>query len=125
MTSSISFQTVIFDSCYSGSGTRGNDGTVRSAGLENHNIHPSLDSDIWGSENNPRGIQSAAATGLSSHVLLSACSADEVAREDGGKGRFTTALLKVFNKTSPDQLTYEQVMNRLDQIPRCVRVRLI
>ena len=65
-----------------------------------------------------------AVTGLSSHVLFSACSANEVAREDGGKGRFTSALLKVFNKTSPNQLTYEQVKDRLDQIPECVRVWL-
>jgi hypothetical protein len=64
-----------------------------------------------------------AVTGLSSHVLFSACSADEPASEGGGKGRFTTALLKVFNKTSPDQLTYEQVLDRLEHIPLCVRMR--
>ena len=122
-----SFQTVIFDCCHSGSGTRNGDETVRSAGLEGYSIHPTVDAAIWQSGTEARGITSAtgqAASGLESHIFLSACRADELAREDSstGHGRFTTALLKVFNMTSPDQLTYGQALERLEFIPGYVIV---
>jgi hypothetical protein len=57
-------------------------------------------------------------SGLESHIFLSACHADELAREDSltGHRRFMTALLKVFNMTLPDQLTYGQVLERLELV---------
>jgi hypothetical protein len=89
-----------------------------------------VDAAIRQSGTEARGIVSAtgqAASGLESHIFLSACRADESACEDdlNGHGRFTTALLKVFNMTSPDQLTYGQVLERLECIPGYVIVRTL
>ncbi|QRV78455.1 ICE-like protease (caspase) p20 domain protein [Ceratobasidium sp. AG-Ba] len=61
--------------------------------------------------------------GSRSHVLLAACGAKEVAKEPGGRGAFTTALLEVLRSVRPDALTYMGIMDRLpaipDQTPQC------
>ncbi|KAF8150569.1 caspase domain-containing protein [Crassisporium funariophilum] len=120
--------TVILDCCHSGSGTRNDDPTrlARTAQLEGYEIPLHLDEDIWLPTSLGRGTQPAkgfARTGLCSHVLLAACSAEELARENSGQGQFTAALIKLFKITPPHQLTYHQALQRIEDIvgqnPQC------
>ncbi|PBK98277.1 hypothetical protein ARMGADRAFT_1008727 [Armillaria gallica] len=129
--------TVILDSCHSGSGTRDDDDptfAVRGIDLPEtytipkdlhlHDIHPGARADSV-----PEAFKKA---GMSSHVLLSACKAEQVAREipatgesKGKRGVFTSALLGVLeqHKDKIDKLTYKDVIDKLDlpdkQDPQC------
>ena len=55
--------------------------------------------------------------GLRSHILLAACSATERAVESNEHGCFTSALLKLFSTTPPNEITYQDVLSRIDSIP--------
>ena len=131
----MSTQTVIFDCCHSGSGTRGNDetdeSTARSCELSPKDVPDGLDARIY--KENPateattetvtRGLRFAkgfAMKDMNSHILLAACSANELAREDKkaqeAHGRFTTALLELLRTVHPDQITYADVLSKIPRI---------
>ncbi|KAJ2926774.1 hypothetical protein H1R20_g10309, partial [Candolleomyces eurysporus] len=140
--------TVILDCCHSGSGTRGKEtdnSIVRGCELSPNDVPDDLDAHIWKANPEPeseptansatRGLVSArgfAVRGMKSHILLAACSANEDAREDfkaaGGeapiaRGRFTTALLELFETVHPNQITYAEVLTKIlpidGQNPQC------
>ncbi|KAF8148655.1 hypothetical protein B0H34DRAFT_736447 [Crassisporium funariophilum] len=111
--------TVVFDCCHSGSGTRKDDERgIRSVELD-LNITGNLDQNIWGHGTNRSASIPAKFThsGLRSHVLLAACSSSEFAREEKGRGNFSTALLKLLRTVGPEQLRYFDILSRLDAIP--------
>ncbi|KAF6759910.1 caspase domain-containing protein [Ephemerocybe angulata] len=124
--------TVILDCCHSGSGARGDEDettTVRGGELHPNDAPEGLDSHIVAGYKPPqptggtRGIKVAkgfANQDMNSHVLLAACSANELAKEDKKddrpRGRFTGALLELFRNTSPDQITYFEVLTRMPKI---------
>ncbi|KAJ2921480.1 hypothetical protein H1R20_g15619, partial [Candolleomyces eurysporus] len=134
--------TVILDCCHSGSGTRGeeetNKITVRGCELSPNDVPDDLDEHIC-KENLPpnataeygtRGLSSAkgfAMKDMNSHILLAACSANELAREDNhakeAHGRFTTALLELLRSVPLDQITYANFLSRMPRIdgqnPQC------
>ena len=116
-------QTVIFDCCNSGSLSRGKDGSsvsVREFKLpQGVRIPSDHDKSIWGGESSrgtyiPTGFLKS---GLSSHVLLAACSAKEFAKEENGRGRFTTALLATLSDVGADKVTYTDLIHRLPILP--------
>lgn len=51
-----------------------------------------------------------------SHVLLSACRSWQDSKEDGGRGRFTKALIEALQGAGTDQLTYDALVDRLPDI---------
>lgn len=134
----IPWQTVILDCCNAGSATRGqeDDGVaVRGGELDPNDAPDGLDADIYAA--NPdlppdasntdgsisRGLRVAkgfAAYAMRSHVLLAACSVKEMAREDKedgvARGRFTTALLRMFKNVTPDQVTYFDSLTKMPRI---------
>ncbi|KDQ52440.1 hypothetical protein JAAARDRAFT_483966 [Jaapia argillacea MUCL 33604] len=119
--------TVIFDCCHSGSGTREPDHSIRCAEIQ-YEIPANLDQHIWGTDIDTRGsatLPDFRHTGLSSHILLSACSAGEFARERRQCGRFTAALLKLLQTVGVAKLTYRDVLTLIDsdtipdQNPQC------
>ena len=107
-------QTVILDCCHSGSGTRTDDDdptfAVRGIDLpEAYTVAQDLLHDIADAR------ASAVATGfeksgLLSHVLLSACQAEQTAKEKHGRGVFTSALLSLLREKGVDKLTYKDVI---------------
>ncbi|VDB96090.1 unnamed protein product [Peniophora sp. CBMAI 1063] len=126
--------TVIFDCCHSGSGTRQKDFNPdrleRGFELEDSedDIPFSLDKDIWDDISDPdeRAIAVAAGfakSGSRSHVLLAACREIEKSHEENGRGEFTRALLDTLRSVATDKLTYQDLMQRIpdipDQIPQC------
>ncbi|KAJ2926726.1 hypothetical protein H1R20_g10359, partial [Candolleomyces eurysporus] len=133
--------TVILDCCHSGSGTRGgldDESTVRGCQLDDDAIPDHLDRDILKDsrafDSDTRGLSIAkgfAVKDMRSHILLAACSANELAREDAVKrgqdsdarGRFTAALLELLREVSPNQITYSDVLIRIPSIngqnPQC------
>jgi hypothetical protein len=128
-------QTIIFDSCHSGSGTRTSDPSrlARVSKLEN-NVPSDLDRDIWGNEledmqkqkEETEGARSSvvpsfsALAGLRSHVLLAACRAEEQAWEENKRGVFTKAFLQTLRSVELDKLTYKDVLFRMPEIPSYV-----
>ncbi|KAH7921890.1 hypothetical protein BV22DRAFT_1131900 [Leucogyrophana mollusca] len=122
--------TVIFDCCHSGSGTRTDkaEPTRLVRGIEIKEAPADdLDQDIWGAveAKNDRAIAPAtgfAQSGLLSHVLLAACGADELAREENKQGVFTSALIEAL-KFGAHKLTYAELLQRLPplstQNPQC------
>ncbi|KAJ2922365.1 hypothetical protein H1R20_g14743, partial [Candolleomyces eurysporus] len=134
--------TVILDCCHSGSGTRGeeetNKITVRGCELSPNDVPDDLDEHIRKENLEPnataeygtRGLSSAkgfAMKDMNSHILLAACSANELAREDNrakeAHGRFTTALLELLRSVPLDQITYANFLSRMPRIdgqnPQC------
>jgi hypothetical protein len=57
---------------------------------------------------------------LRSHIVLSACGVSECARERGGHGVFSTALLKLLDTTSPEKLRYCDILANIEPIPKSV-----
>ncbi|KAA1472278.1 hypothetical protein DENSPDRAFT_171259 [Dentipellis sp. KUC8613] len=114
---------VILDCCYSGSGTRDDefdtDRLVR--GIETTVKIPSdLDKDIWSNSSGDRLAKIASGfsyTGLRSHVLLAACSAEETAKEDNRRGVFTKALLETLCMYGADKVTYKDLTQRIPLLP--------
>lgn len=113
-------QTVIFDCCYSASGTRESElGTgVRGVPLDDE-LPLDLDLQEFSAL---IGCGSQIATrfgvgGLRSHVLIAACKETEKAREEDKKGRFTAALLDLFaQKGRLETLTYADILKHIKRI---------
>lgn len=118
--------TVVFDSCHSGSGTRSGDGDSRTrGGYYTGEIPAGLDKDLF-SNSGTRGARVAARFrhhGLRSHVLLAACAQDEEAKEENTSGDFTRVLLKALTGVPTTEITYEDLMQRMEkltkQTPQC------
>ncbi|KAF5331748.1 hypothetical protein D9758_017194 [Tetrapyrgos nigripes] len=116
--------TCIFDSCHSGSGTRGDEKdhtfAVRSIELpQSYTIPPSIfpsHSDLESSRISAiaKGSENV---GLQSHVLLTACLPHQEAKERHGAGAFTSALLTLLREQGLDQLTYRGVIANLPDLP--------
>ncbi|KAH8793127.1 caspase domain-containing protein [Flagelloscypha sp. PMI_526] len=114
--------TVILDSCHSASSTRANDvdsDKVTSRGLElpqSYTIKPSIDATSLPTSRLEQISPLFESTGAASHVLVAACSRDETAKEQNGRGRFTSALTSYLRhpKTRLDSITYDQVVRELD-----------
>ncbi|THU90085.1 hypothetical protein K435DRAFT_968821 [Dendrothele bispora CBS 962.96] len=121
--------TCIFDSCHSGSGTRGDEKNpsfaVRGIDLPPNYIIPlSMLSNFIPESSRASSIAKGSENyGLLSHVLLSACLPTQRAKERPGSGVFTSSLLKLLRKYGVDKLTYKEVIARLpdlpDQNPQC------
>ncbi|KAF8970602.1 hypothetical protein BDZ97DRAFT_1790076 [Flammula alnicola] len=113
--------TVVFDCCHSASGTRGNVGPerVRSVVVDFAIHTEDLDQEILESvafripNNSPRYLY----YGLRSHILISACGSDETARERYGRGKFTTAFIKLLRTIPLDKLRYSDILTYIDVIP--------
>jgi hypothetical protein len=115
-------QTVIFDCCHSGSGSRANPDRTPRVAEALYDIPADLDQNIWGRSGHDRGTKYEPGflhKGLRSHVFLAACSAKEKAFEDSinKQGAFTHALLSLLEVVSADQLTYAELLGRIDAIP--------
>ena len=83
-------------------------------------VPPDLDQEIWGSYTGTRGTAIHPGFlhhGLQSHVLLAACGAEEMAREQGGRGTFTKALLDTLVTVGPDKITYAHLIQRIPSLP--------
>jgi hypothetical protein len=111
-------QTVIFDSCHSGSSTRDSTdlgGEIRSIDLPfEYRVRCE---DPYSS----RAIGVAKRfdnAGLSSHVLLAAASSSYSACEHQGRGVFTKALLDLLRRVPLGSLTYLEVMNQLPDLSK-------
>ena len=119
----IAKQTVIFDCCYSGSGTRTNisDPTRLARVVDIPTGLPSrLDQEIWHDTATDRDIcvtHGFLQRGVESHVLLAACGAQELAIEDQGRGVFTQALLFLLTSVSPDNIRYCDVLKMIYELP--------
>lgn len=76
-------------------------------------IPPGLDKPIWAGS---RGMATAPGfqkSGLLSHVLLSACGAEENAKEFQGRGYFTKSLLDTLEVVGADKVTYAELIRRI------------
>lgn len=120
--------TVIFDCCHSGSGTRSDEGDSQTRGGDYMGKLPAdLDKNILSeSSNGNRGVSvphNFRHHGLRSHILLAACAPHEVAREEKEAGHFTRVLLKALSGVSTTEITYEDLLQRMDklvnQTPQC------
>ncbi|KAG6914880.1 hypothetical protein DXG01_014759 [Tephrocybe rancida] len=106
--------TVLFDCCYSGSGTRtnSNDETFAIRGI-----------DLPSGFRIPEAVDRLRRSGLirtgpsSSHVLLAACKQDQSACERNGEGAFTTAVLNLLSKEGVHKLTYKDVIMSIPELP--------
>lgn len=120
----LGMQTVIFDCCHSGSGTRESKSTrLPERGFElDYPVPEDLDKPIW-SHVQDRGLAVPtgwAKSGTRSHVFLAACREREKAHEENGRGLFTKALLETLRGVATDKLTYEDLMARIPKIEECV-----
>ncbi|KIJ46649.1 hypothetical protein M422DRAFT_778362 [Sphaerobolus stellatus SS14] len=122
--------TVILDCCYSGSGTRydsspdGEDNLL----FRREEIPPDVvfDPDIDEDGSDAYRAMSHCSEfydkGTRSHMLLAACSKDELAREENGRGNFTRALLNLLRTSNVRDLTYACLLRRIEiklQNPQC------
>ncbi|KAF9059379.1 caspase domain-containing protein [Rhodocollybia butyracea] len=119
--------TVIVDSCHSGSCTRSyllDDPKLAVRGVElpdNFVIAvQQLMNDLMTAEEGNRAYAPAAGyetIGHGSHMLLAGCMQGEEAKENKGRGAFTTALLALFQDYGVDKLTYIDVIDKLPDLP--------
>lgn len=82
-------------------------------------IPANLDQDVWHGSSG-RSTQIAPGflqSGLMSHVLLAACGAKELAKEQQGRGVFTQALLEVLSTVGADKATYTDLVKRIHALP--------
>lgn len=112
-------KTVIFDCCHSSPGTQSQNtkALVRSVDLT---LSSSMDRDIDGAVlmGNPSyQTTNGPSDNFSAHILISACSPSEKARENQGRGAFSIALLKLLRTVPPNELRYSELLSRMDQIP--------
>ncbi|KAE9398832.1 hypothetical protein BT96DRAFT_994537 [Gymnopus androsaceus JB14] len=115
--------TVIFDCCYSGSGTRGNGATGGLAFSSRGIKLPSgtkLGSDALQISRGSTVLTKHMNKGLASHVLLAACNELQRAKESDGRGHFTAALISKLRGRAADihNLTYKDVIQMLPALPR-------
>ena len=114
------WQTVILDSCYSSSGTRGKlnihpvlDHTFKARSIDVKCTIPSdIDQGVWGSRAS-KIVSSFDFKGLRSHNLLAASHSDQLAYERFGRGVFTLALIETLVKHGIDNLTYANILSRM------------
>jgi hypothetical protein len=82
-----------------------------------------LDEEILELETTSRGTSTPprySHIGLGSHILFAACGHKGLAYENNGRGRFSTALLKLLREVPHNTLRYSDVLNhpRLDRLPQ-------
>lgn len=53
-----------------------------------------------------------------SHIFLAACDPKGFAWEEGGRGLFTTALLETIQANEVNNITYENLLAALPQLPQ-------
>jgi hypothetical protein len=116
------FQTVIFDCCHSGSGTRADQVDSESfflvRGIDSTEKLPAdLDRDLSVSSRTTEVSNGFAHSGLRSHIFLAACGAEERAKELDAKGLFTTALLSALVACGTDMVTYKNLLQRIPTLP--------
>lgn len=116
---------MILDSCYSASDStlEPEDTLVLSRGInlpDDYFILPTVDQDILSASRDNSVEPDFEPSRFTSHVLLSGCRLTQTSKEEAGRGRFTTTLLKVLETDGTDKLTYEQLIDRLDVLPECV-----
>ncbi|KAG9105232.1 hypothetical protein FRC07_009469 [Ceratobasidium sp. 392] len=127
--------TVVFDSCHSASGNRGNntDDAVpnriaREAEIRVE-VSDNIDSDLFSTSamHNYSLIQSVGESrrpelplyaDQASHVHLAACGSEERAWEEEGRGAFTSALLKSIRASGVDKISYQNLMISMPMLPK-------
>lgn len=120
------FQTVIFDCCHSASSLRGprltpppvsddagSSPITRGGPALKYNIPDDLDEAIWTRKTDLPRLRHSGAT---SYVFFAACDSTESAKEVGGQGYFTSALLALLTKEGTDMLPCSQIILRLGTI---------
>jgi len=125
----IKSQTVILDNCFSGSGTRAAQSAYKLRGVDYRlQLPPNLDAQ-HAHKLEPISPTRALNTvpgflhgGFKSHVLISACGAEERAREAFGHGVFTEALLKALTRwrlhgIPLENLTYKNLLELVGNLP--------
>ncbi|KAF5343713.1 hypothetical protein D9758_016517 [Tetrapyrgos nigripes] len=116
--------TVFFDSCHSGSGTRNpRDETLTIRGVELPQTYQIAKDALEGGQRLATVAPGYEKHGLSSHVLLAACTQGQTAKERHKRGVFTSAVLSLLEE-GVDQLTYEEVITNLPDLkvlqhPQC------
>jgi len=120
-------QTVVFDCCHSASGTRSEDDDsltlIRSAELEDVPFRKETDREIRESlSRNARPDEAHLRRSFGSHMLISACKSSQKANEYNGRGRLSTALLKLLDRDStlPNKLRYRDILASMEPIPGSV-----
>jgi len=83
-------------------------------------IPSNLDKDIWGGTRGTSIAPGFLKSGLRSDVLLSACGADESAKEEDGRGYFTKRLLDTLQAVGADKVTYADLILRIPSLPAYV-----
>lgn len=124
-------QTVILDNCHSGSGTRGDSSFLTRGVRYRSGSFPGLVPNRMSAAPPPAQGPSTRIGGLGmtsgtnyrngltwSSVLLSACKSSELAKEHGGRGLFTTALLQTIRGLKSDiwSITYEELFRNLPEV---------
>jgi len=115
-------QSVVFDCCHSGSGTRidqvDSKRLARVVKLDD-NVPSDIDSNICRHEGLRCSSLSSgfAQHGLLSHVILAACGAKELAHEDTRRGVFTKALLTTLRTVGADKVSYRDILTRMPALP--------
>lgn len=123
-------QTVILDSCFSGSGTRGSL-KARLSHIEGcPEPEANLDEDVLRAlsialpeaiksapETKKKPSRTAFASSLDTHILLAACHNDELAQEDFKDGRvagvFTSALLRALRESDLATTSYSSLLQKI------------
>ncbi len=126
-------QTVILDNCHSGSGTRDpcyltrgvryRSGSVPGL-VPTHEMRPATPPQIAQGSSSPIGGLGLTSSWIYpnrltwSSVLFSACKSSELAKERGGRGLFTTALLQTMRRLRSDiwSITYKELFQNLPQV---------
>jgi hypothetical protein len=96
--------------------------SVRGADLPlDYEVLPSVDQEFrqcLGGSRKANASESGTSSGLHSHVLLAGTSAKGVAYEDptAKRGVFTSALLDLLERASPDTISYKDAIERLPNL---------
>ena len=107
-------QTVIFDCCHSGSGTRVEPEGRVIRGVDTKDVPPLIESDDSGIL--PAGsaiLSGRVQRGLTTHVHLAACAPNQKAGETRNGGYFTLAFLELLRKSGASNLTYKRCIQEL------------
>ncbi|KIK68715.1 hypothetical protein GYMLUDRAFT_68557 [Collybiopsis luxurians FD-317 M1] len=118
--------TVIFDCCYSGSGTRDTDSASNIRGVDlpdDYEILDTIDRELLlDRPDQERKVDIATGfqnSGMASHVLLSACSSKQTSKENIilCRGRFTYALMSLLRNSDLNTMSYQDAISRMDDLP--------
>lgn len=116
--------TVVLDCCYNYFPTRDDTNKVNSRRSvrcfempQDVQLPSDLDQDIWQGHQGLHTSPGFLKSGLSSHVLLTACGPMESAQEHNGRGYFTRALLDTFSTFGVHEATYTGIIRRLPCLP--------